>query len=684
MKTLGLNHSFLRISIQLFAVLILLTGLLGSTEVKLVRAAAIIVPDHYSTIQAAVNAASAGDSIFVRAGTYPEHVTISKTLTLTGENRSTTIVDGSASGTVFYVNASNVVISGFTVQNAVRGIHYYQANNGRISDVLVTGGSESGIFLQQSNYDQVENSTITASGMGINLGDWGSQHTTIQQVNVHSNTVNGITGYSGSHYTTISDSSIHDNPRGVQIGWSQYWSIEDSDIYANTTGIYLDTVDSLTVRNSKFHSGAEGIRFTGNYANNSLIEGNRFYQNTLAGLNFNNDAHNNTIRSNDFYDNTDGILIADAPTRPSNSNTFYQNIFINNTVNAQINLLTSNNTWDNGYPGGGNYWDDYTGGDIYHGADQNIAGRDGIGDTAHTLVTATNIDRYPLIGLYAANDSPTLLGNPTNFAASTLLTRAFTYSWAFGDAGTGTGATAAHTYATSGPFTATCTASVGEIALPASTSVTVIYVPHTNANLSNLVLSTGALTPAFAANTTTYTQSVGNEVSSLTVTPTVADATATVKVNGSTVASGSASSPIALAVGENVITTIVTAEDGTTTKTYTVTVTRAASANADLSDLVFSTGALTPEFSTGAHTYTQSVAYTVASLTITPTAADATATITVNGSPVPSGNASGAIDLAAGDNIITIVVTAQDGVTTQTYTVTVRRDYAAFLPIVIH
>jgi hypothetical protein len=55
----------------------------------------ITVPDDYSTIQEAVDAANSGDTIFVRAGTYNETVTIRKDgLTLTGENQSTTVIDG--------------------------------------------------------------------------------------------------------------------------------------------------------------------------------------------------------------------------------------------------------------------------------------------------------------------------------------------------------------------------------------------------------------------------------------------------------------------------------------------------------------------------------------------------------------------------------------------------------------
>ncbi len=96
-----------------------------------------------------------------------------------------------------------------------------------------------------------------------------------------------------------------------------------------------------------------------------------------------------------------------------------------------------------------------------------------------------------------------------------------------------------------------------------------------DATLSNLTISSGTLTPTFASATTSYTDSVTNATTSVTVTPTVNESNATIKVNGTTVASGSASQSISLNVGSNTITTVVTAQDGSTTKTYTITVTRA-------------------------------------------------------------------------------------------------------------
>ncbi len=104
----------------------------------------------------------------------------------------------------------------------------------------------------------------------------------------------------------------------------------------------------------------------------------------------------------------------------------------------------------------------------------------------------------------------------------------------------------------------------------------VVSALSNNADLSDLTLSTGILTPAFGAATTSYTSNVSNATTSITVTPITSNAGATVTVNGIAVTSGNASAAIPLSVGANVITTVVTAEDLTTTKTYTTTVTRAA------------------------------------------------------------------------------------------------------------
>jgi hypothetical protein len=97
------------------------------------------------------------------------------------------------------------------------------------------------------------------------------------------------------------------------------------------------------------------------------------------------------------------------------------------------------------------------------------------------------------------------------------------------------------------------------------------------------------------------------------------------------------------------------------------------SSDATLSALSLSAGTLIPGFSTSTYLYNFSVSNEVASTTVTPTATQGGAAISVNGTTVLSGNASSAIPLNVGSNSIVTSVMAQDGVTTHIYTVTVTR-----------
>ncbi|KAI9550164.1 hypothetical protein GHT06_003536 [Daphnia sinensis] len=203
-------------------------------------------------------------------------------------------------------------------------------------------------------------------------------------------------------------------------------------------------------------------------------------------------------------------------------------------------------------------------------------------------------------------------------------------------------------------------------------STTLIRPASTNANLSDIILSSGVLSPTFTSATITYSANVENSINNLIVLPEPADLTALVTVNGTAVLNGQASNPIALNVGSNTITVEVTAQDGTTTKSYTITVTRAASTNADLSGLTLSSGTLSPTFASATTSYSLSVANSVTSINLTTVAADPTATITVNGVSVASGQPSGAISLAVGSNTISILVTAED-LSTKSYVIIINR-----------
>ena len=196
----------------------------------------------------------------------------------------------------------------------------------------------------------------------------------------------------------------------------------------------------------------------------------------------------------------------------------------------------------------------------------------------------------------------------------------------------------------------------------------------TNANLSNLTISQGTLMPDFSATTKSYAVRVEALTDSVQVTPTTADAQATVTVNDALVDSGTASDDIALTENDVTrITVAVTAADGTPTQTTTIDVTRPLSDNANLSGLTTSSGTPTPLFAVGTTDYTVVVGNAVDRVTVTPTTEHADATVAVNGTLVTSGSASSEIDLIEGETTtIAVVVTAADG-TTKAYAIEVRR-----------
>jgi hypothetical protein len=94
-----------------------------------------------------------------------------------------------------------------------------------------------------------------------------------------------------------------------------------------------------------------------------------------------------------------------------------------------------------------------------------------------------------------------------------------------------------------------------------------------NNNLSDLTASAGPLAPPFETTTTNYDVLAPIGITDTTVTATVADSTATLTINGSPATSGVASASISMTLGENPISIVVTAENGSQ-KAYTVTVTR--------------------------------------------------------------------------------------------------------------
>lgn len=102
--------------------------------------------------------------------------------------------------------------------------------------------------------------------------------------------------------------------------------------------------------------------------------------------------------------------------------------------------------------------------------------------------------------------------------------------------------------------------------------------------------------------------------------------------------------------------------------------------NANLSQLQISDESLQPEFSSGTLSYSAEVAAGTASVNITATKQESNATITINGQSATSGTPV-SVSLNGGTNTITIVVTAQDGIASKTYTLSVYRSSISVLNI---
>jgi parallel beta-helix repeat protein len=145
---------------------------------------------------------------------------------------------------------------------------------------------------------------------------------------------------------------------------SDTFVIERDNIVINGAGYTLQgpgngTVllgrSNVTIRNMKIEAHWSGINL--DVCSNITVEGT-------------------TIRDNDY-----GVMLWN-----SANNRFYHNNFINNTGNVYI-APSYWNAWDDGYPSGGNYWDDYGGTD---------ANGDGIGDTPYSI-SSNNQDNYPLM-----------------------------------------------------------------------------------------------------------------------------------------------------------------------------------------------------------------------------------------------------------------------------------------------
>jgi parallel beta-helix repeat protein len=136
----------------------------------------------------------------------------------------------------------------------------------------------------------------------------------------------------------------------------------------------------------------DGILLIGsrsNFITRNTIRGND------DGLEISANSDQNTINSNLIEGNSDnGIDIEN-----SEYNSITANAFLNQSPQVDIFGL-GKNSWDGGYPDGGNYWSPFIGpqDDQYQGPDQDQQGSDGFWDHPYFISSAQDIkDNYPLV-----------------------------------------------------------------------------------------------------------------------------------------------------------------------------------------------------------------------------------------------------------------------------------------------
>ena len=433
--------SVLKISLLLSMIFILLPEVTVMAEPGILR-----VPDPYPTIQAAINNASDGDTIEVAAKIYYERIVVNKSVKLIGEDRQTTIIDGSKAGIIINMTVSNVQLTGFTIQNggSYVGIWVEDPSGKTITGVVIEGNiltsNYVGVILSRCKGIKISDNEFMKNQYGI--------RTTYSSFNIiRSNTINssvfyGIHLHSRSENNTIEANTFMENKYGIHLEWSNY-----NDIKTNT-------ISSLTSKNGY------GIRLT----STSRTE----------------------ITANTIELNYRGIVLWESST----DNIIYHNNFVDNTEQAyHSNTPLDANTWDtNVCPGAeGNYWSDYEGVDDGSGVGrwgEPRAADDGIGDT---LIPHQDVDYYPLMHPWSLLPIARFTYSPdfpyadetVTFDASASAGDIVSYEWNFSDGAPSvieSDPITTHVYTEEGNYTVTLTVT-DRTGLSNSTSKLVTVLP---------------------------------------------------------------------------------------------------------------------------------------------------------------------------------------------------------------
>ncbi len=264
----------------------------------------------YQSIQQAVDQAPAGARINVAAGTYAEHVTITKSLTLHGAGTNS-IIDATGEGNGIYVlgeAASGTAISGFTVEHAnLEGILIQNTAYVVVSDNVVRENDQA---WQPPTEDNPEPSCPGAMpfeqidcGEGLHL--LGVSYSTVAR-NVVENNVGGILltdETRSTHDNLITRNVVRDNKVDCGITLPSHPAGFDGDVPLPGYGIYHNTVSY----NLSTGNGGAGVGiFTptpGTKAYDNLVLDNVLTNNGLPGVALHSHTFGQNLNGNQIIGN---------------------------------------------------------------------------------------------------------------------------------------------------------------------------------------------------------------------------------------------------------------------------------------------------------------------------------------------------------------------------------------------
>jgi parallel beta-helix repeat protein len=330
----------------------------------------------------------------------------------------------SYSGGISLSGRGNVTIKNTNVRKFDYGIYLHSSIDCKVENVTASDNGYGIGLLWESNQNILSHNNATNNSYGIYV--YNSNNNNITSNTITRRTAWGIYLYDSSN-NSLSGNVVSSGMNGILLlGGGPGNILSGNVVSSNVEGIVLTDANNNTVSGNVVSSnGRYGITLMGD---NNIIYGNTIVNNSVSGIyiqfHSNNTISNNTITSNEcgvslwtvpnnnrifgnsIMNNEIGIQLWD-----SSNNSIYHNNFVNNAEQVYIYpSAISVNTWDDGYPSGGNYWSDYNGTDANH---------DGIGDTPY-IIDANNTDYYPLMVQYVIPEFPSFLILPLFFIATLL------------------------------------------------------------------------------------------------------------------------------------------------------------------------------------------------------------------------------------------------------------------------